>query len=202
MIKLEKFEDSEVEVEVIEEEKKTESKLYLLLVFLIFIAVTIGYAKLSSTLLSHGIGISKPKEEKWDVHFENISEKGNKVQLLEPASIDENKTSIDFAVNLLEIGSYYEIEADIKNDGTMNAKLDSLPVITGISTSQDAYTNYTVTYADGSNMEIADYIHVGESVRVKIRIELDKDVTAEQLPKTEQLLYLNVSFDYVQKDDD
>ena len=179
-------------------EDKRESKKFLIIVFLLLILISIGYATLSSTLRINGGGtIGKIR---WDVHFENISQESNKAQIITPATINGNTTNIEYKVNLTVPGSYYQFETDIKNGGTIDAKLATPPTLTGITAEQDVYTNYTVTYSDGTPILVGDVIKAGQSRRVLVKVELEKDVVASQLPATEQTLNLSVDLDYIQAD--
>ena len=57
---------------IIKDDNKEENKKYILIIFLLLIAISIGYATLSSTLKIKGNGgIDKIR---WDVHFENVVE--------------------------------------------------------------------------------------------------------------------------------
>lgn len=151
---------------------------------------------MSSTLKIRGTGIIG--EIKWDVHFENITERSDKVTIIEPATILGNTTDIEYSVRLNNPGSYYEFEADIKNAGTIDAKLANEPRLTGITAEQDVYTNYIVTYLDGSPIKVDDVIRAEESRTIKVRIELEKDLQANHLPTSDQQLDLQIDLDYIQ----
>lgn len=194
---MEKIEQLE-ENEEYKKYKKQENKKYLLLIFLLLISISIGYAALSSTLRIRGTGTID--NVRCDVHFENITESSSKVDIIEPATIQGNTTDIEYQINLQTLGSYYEFETDIKNSGTIDAKLATNPSLTGISAEQDVYTNYTVTYSDGTPIRVGDIIKAGESRRITVRVEIEKDLTANQLPKSAQTLNLGVDLDYVQAD--
>lgn len=175
--------------------EKQENKKYLLIIFLLLISISIGFGALSSTLRIKDKGIITPK---WDVHFENISDKSNKATIVEPATILGGSTNIEYAVNLNEMGSYYEFEVDVKNDGNINAILTTNSFIFGISSDQIAYTNYKVQYVDGTPLRYGDILRQGESKRILVRIEIPKNLEEYQLPKTRQTLNLYVDLNYVQ----
>lgn len=171
-------------------------KNFVIIVLLIFLLISIGYALLSSTL---GIpGQTTVGKSTWDIHFENISDTSKKVQVLMPATIQGNTTDVRYQINLLEPGSYYEFDVDIKNAGTIDAKIENEPAILGISQEQATYTNYTVTYKNGSKLKIGDVIKAGETQTITVRIEIKDDLTAEQLPSSYQSLNLTLDLDYVQ----
>lgn len=179
-------------------EKREENKKFIIIVFLLLVLISIGYANFSSTLKITGQGgIDKIK---WDIHFENVTEESKKVDIILPATIKGKTTDLEYKINLKEPGSYYRFYTDIKNDGTIDAKLGNEPTLTGISKEQDVYTNYTVTYSDGSPISVGDQIKAGESRKILVEVSLEKDLSIEQLPIESQDLTLTVDFDYVQAD--
>ena len=160
-------------------ERNDSHRSYLLVVLLLLISISIGFAAMSSTLKIKGNGIIG--QMKWDVHFENITERSSNVTIIEPATI---------------LGS----TTDIENAGTIDAKLANQPSLTGITSEQDAYTNYIVTYADGSPIRVDDELRAGETKTIKVRIELEKDLQKDHLPTTDQQLNLEIDLDYIQRD--
>lgn len=178
--------------------KYISSKPFLLITITLLIIINIGFATISSTLKIRGSGFIG--DVRWDIHFENLTEKSNKITILQPATIIENTTEIEYSIKLNVPGSYYEFETDIKNGGTIDAQLATEPTISGITEEQDVYTNYVVTYSDDTPIRIGDIIKAGESRKLKVRIEMEKDITASQLPTTEQQLNLIVDLNYIQAD--
>ena len=186
------------ENKLIKDDNKEESKKYILVIFLLLIAISIGYATLSSTLKNRGNGGSD--KTRWDVHFENVVEDSFKATIIKPATILGNTTNIEYEVNLTAPGSYYTFETSIKNGGTIDAKLATTPTLIGISPEQDVYTNYTVTYSDGKPIRVGDVIKSGEIRKIKVLVEIEKDLNEYQLPTTQQTLNLSVDLDYIQAD--
>ena len=62
------------------------------------------------------------------------------------------------------------------------------------------YTNYTVTYSDGKPIRVGDVIKSGESRKIKVLVEIERDLNVNQLPTTQQVLSLGVDLDYIQAD--
>ena len=181
-----------------DKKEKNSYKLIVIIILLLFTLINIGYANFSSTLKifgSGGIG-----QIKWDIHFENIVEDVNNTEVIEPATIQENTANIEYNINLLAPGSYYKFYTDIKNDGTIDAKLATPPTLSGISAEQDAYINYMVTYADGTAIEVGDTLSASESKQILVTVELEKDLSVDQLPLEPQQLYLTIDLNYVQAD--
>ena len=80
----------------------------------------------------------------------------------------------------------------------MDAELSAAPVLSGVSSAQDVYTNYTLVYADNNSVPRAgDLIRAGNSKTIKVRVMFD-NVTESQLPTSTQVLNLSASMEYVQ----
>ena len=178
--------------------EKNSKKQFIVIVLLLLMAISVGFANLSSTLRISGNSTIQPM--RWDMHFENIADSKNNATVVVPATIKGNTTTIEYEIELTKPGSYYEFSVDVKNGGTIDAKLANTPTLTGISREQDVYTNYTVTYSDGSAIRVGDVIAAGQSRKVTVKVEIDPDITSAQLPTTAQQLVLGVDLDYVQAD--
>lgn len=168
----------------------------LVLLLLLILGISIGYAALTANLNINGT--STIQKANWDIHFENLAKTEGSVIATTEAAIDENKMTINYAVDLVEPGNFYEFTVDVKNAGTIDAKLSDVPTMTGVSEEQDVYVNYTVTYADGSEVKAGDVLSKGESKSIKVRVEYDPAITADQLPTEEQSLTLTYSMNYIQ----
>lgn len=166
------------------------------ILLLLVVGIGIGYAALTTTLNITGTsGIGKVT---WDVHFENIAVTPGSVTATKAATIDSNTTTVTYEVSLASPGQYYEFTVNVKNGGTLPAKLSAAPILAGVSTEQNVYTNYTVVYSDGSAIKANDTLAAGTSKTLKVRVEYDKNITASQLPTTAQTLNLTYSMNYVQ----
>ena len=180
--------------------KKTKNKvrrvLIILLLVLLLMGVTVGYAVLSTSL--NISGTSRIRNATWDVHFQNISVVNGSVRPISGPSIDASKLNINYAIELDTPGDYFEFTVDVKNSGSVDAKLSALPVLGGISEEQDVYANYSFTHADGTPVQVGESILIGKAQKYKIRIEIDPKVTSQQMPKEEETLHLNVSMSFIQ----
>ena len=168
----------------------------VLILLLLLIGVTIGYSVLSDTLNINGT--SKIKNATWKVHFTRVVPASGSVAPVSAPSISSDGLVITYDVNLDTPGDYYEFDATVKNDGSVDAKLSSKPILTGLSDSQNVYINHTFTHSDGSKVNAGEVLNAGESVVYKVRLEYDKNINENQLPTTEQLLSLSVKLDWVQ----
>ena len=116
--------------------------LIIIAISLVFL-ITIGYAFLSTTLTINGA--STINEVTWDVHFENVVVKTGSVTAETPV-IDTNKTTVTYGVTLSNPGDYYEFTVDVKNDGSVDAMIDTITskLNNTIITTLPNYLNYNV----------------------------------------------------------
>lgn len=179
--------------------KNKRNRGLVVLLLLLILGISIGYATISSNLTINTIAnIGKAK---WDVHFDNIVKNENNVTAVVEPTIS-NQTEINYSVNLEQPGDFYEFTVDVVNAGTLNAVIDTDGVEnTTLTTEQDVYANYTVTYDDGTEIAPGDTLAAGESKKIKVRIEYDNTITSEQLNNlTENIsLSLTASLNYVQE---
>ena len=176
--------------------KKSNRKFVLLVLALLLFTITVGYATLSTTLEIKGT--SKINNATWNVHFANLNVTEGSVTATKAASIDATTTTIDYDVNLTKPGDFYEFTVDVTNTGSINAKLSAIPTLGGVSTEQDVYTNYNVTYSNGKAIGANDKLAAGETKTLKVKVEFDKNITSNQLPTTAQPLNLTFAMNYVQ----
>ena len=176
--------------------KKTKRRLSVIVLLLLLMSVTIGYSALSSSL--NITGTSKISNAKWDVHFADVSVTTGSVTATTAPTIDASGLNITYAVNLTTPGDFYEFTVNVTNAGSVDAKLNALPTIAGVSPAQDVYTNYTFTHTDGTAIAVGETIAAGASRNFKVRVEFDDSITADQLPEEAQTMTLTVGMNYVQ----
>ncbi len=174
--------------------KKRKNNLLILLMLILFISV--GYAMLTTTININGTG--KVKNAKWDVHFANIQVTDGSVTPMTAANITDD-TSAEFAVTLEKPGDFYEFTIDVVNAGTIDAMVGSFSKTP--ETVPDC-VNYTVTWSNGETPKVKDGLAKGKTYQMKVRIEMLKDITADQLLTTEETLSLAVQLDCVQATDE
>lgn len=175
---------------------KKKKGLSILILIVLLLVVTIGFSAMSSTL--NILGTSTIGVPEWDVHFRNVNVSAGSVAATAPPSITDDGLTINYTVPLTTPGNYYEFTVQIYNAGTMDAKLNAAPTLSGVSAAQDVYTNYTLVYNDGSAPAAGDIIRSGGAKTIKVRVEFDGTVAQNQLPTTSQTLNLSASMEYVQ----
>lgn len=174
------------------------NKPLLYFVFFVFASVTVGYAALSTTLSITGKGtLSK---NSWDIHFENLVIVGNGASAVTTApTIDSTKTKVSFNITLSKPGDTYEFTVDAVNKGTIDAMLSGFSA-TSLTTDQQKYLTYTVTYSDGATISTKDYLKKGTSETIRVRVRFKDDLSATDLPSSAETLNLTATFVYVQAD--
>ena len=184
---------------------KLKNEKIVVLVLIILMLISIGYALLSTTLTVNGtanIGSSS-----WLIYFTNVvpSANNNVAQVVTlPTTTGKETTTLNFAVNMDTPGQVYEFKVDVVNEGSIDAMIvtETENLITeGLSANQKKYLDYTVTYINGATVEKNDKLAAGETKTLKVRLEFKKDVAAADLPQDAETINLSYSINYVQADD-
>lgn len=182
---------------VLQEKERKSRKRYFVILFLILLlmSVTVGYSVLSTSLTISGISNIK-NNPTWSVYFQNIVVSEGSVKATTEPFLDSTKTKINYHVDLEKSGDYYEFMVDVKNAGSIDARMYNLPVLNGVSKEQDEYINYTIEYADGSPIIPNQILEAGKKRRFKIRIELDS--VANKIIQEKEELNLSIMIPYEQ----
>ena len=141
--------------------KKNNTAMYLMIFILVVVAIGIGYAFLNKNLKINGTS-NIAKNASWDVHFEDISMITNTTNSSAP-SLTEQDTIINFTANLKLPTDEYSFSANIVNDGTIDAMVSEV-VKSNLTTTQAKYTEFSVTYLDGTAINVKDKLGAGESL--------------------------------------
>lgn len=194
-----------------EKERKTKI-IAIIAICIAIVGLTVGFAAFSSTLTINGTGTVKSSS--WQVRFENLSavtKAGTATEVTAP-TINTNDTNIgDYDVTLTTPGDSISYTFDVANNGTFDAEVTSItiptPTCTGnganaVTDAQNVCSNlsYTLTYADGSSIAVADSIAAGEKKAMKLTLTYSKDITAVQLPSDDVAISnLGITILYSQK---
>lgn len=181
-----------------EKERKQKKRFSVVILLVLLLGITIGFAALTASL--NITGTSTISSASWDVHFQNIQVTTGSVTAVTAPTISANGLSISYEVALAEPGDFYEFKVDVKNAGSVAAKLSALPTLGGVDTAQDVYTNYTFTHGDGTAITTLanETLAAGATKTYKVRVEFDSNVNANQLPTSAQELTLTVGMSYEQ----
>ena len=190
--------------------KKKLKRKVLAIAMIALLLISVGYAALETNLRINGT--ANIAATSWNVYFTNIqTTNGSVTPSVAPSVSGTNTTSLNYTITLEEPGDFYEFTVDVVNGGTINAKIAENGVSnTALTQAQDTYVNYTVTYADGTEISAGDKLakagttvnSVAQDVKtVKVRVEYDSTITPEQLNamgENDITLDLTFAMQYVQ----
>ena len=182
-------------------EQKQKSHIRPIVIVMIFVFITIGYAYLTSSLNINGSTLLK--KPTWDVHFENIQVKDGSVtgeQVIDEPEIDSEQTTVTFHVNLKVPGDFYEFTVDAVNAGTIDAMIDNYSNLE-LTAAQQKYLETSITYEDGEEVLEHQQLLVGDTAVYKVRVAYKLDLEAEDLPSSPEQLDLEFSVEFVQRDE-
>ena len=171
--------------------------IYIVLIIIALIGITIGYAVINTTLNINGK--SSISKNTWDVYFDNIVVKEDSVEAVEIPTITD-KTTVNFEVQLNLPGDYYEFTVDVVNAGSIDAMIESIEKTPALTEEQAKYLNYTITYENDEAITTKQLVKKEESVRLKVKVELRKDIDPSDLPEVGDVLYLSFTVNYQQAD--
>jgi hypothetical protein len=133
--------------------KKNKRRNKIILLVVLLLGLTVGFAALSTTLRINGIaGI---KKNTWSVYWSNAQVMTGSVSSTAPTigqdSGDPVNTKASWSVTFTEPGQFYGFTIDATNAGTLDALLSEIQVTTNPATLPD-YIKLTFTNADGSKI--------------------------------------------------
>ena len=172
--------------------------LYIILciVLVSVFSLTIAYAALNVTL--NITGNADISAATWDVHLDNVKVTSGSVSGTEPTIT--GGTTATFSTSLTTPGDFYEFTIDAVNNGSIDAMIDSITKTPTLTTTQAKYLNYIIEYQNGESINTKQLVAKNSFVRLKVRVEFRKDITASDLPTTSETLNLAFTINYVQSD--
>ena len=172
--------------------------LYMILsiVLISIFSLTIVYAALSVTLNIQGN--AEVVASTWDIHLDNVKVTSGSVSGTAPSIT--GGTTATFSTTLTTPGDFYQFTIDVVNNGTIDAMIDGITKTPTLTTAQAKYLNYIVEYENGESINTKHLVAKDSFVRLKVRVEYRKDITASDLPTTSETLNLAFTVNYVQSD--
>lgn len=172
--------------------------LYIILgiVLVSVFTLTIVYAALSVTL--NITGSAEVVASNWDIHLDNVQLNSNSVTTTVPSIT--SSTTATFSTTLTTPGDFYEFTIDVVNDGSIDAMIDGITKTPTLTETQAKYLKYEVEYQNGEAINTKQLVSANSFVRLKVRVEFRKDITASDLPTTSETLNLSFTVNYVQSD--
>lgn len=170
-----------------------------LIIFLLILFISIGFAYLSTNLFLRGTGIFSANS--WDIYFDNVVEETYKTDIVSAATIS-NKVTINASINLNQPKSTYTMYADIVNDGSLDAMLDSWNVTTDMTSAESDVIDISLSYADGTSLTKNDLLESGSVDAIVVNVVYKDNISNSQLLTSDGDLNITITFNYVQADED
>ena len=173
--------------------------LYIILgiVMISVFTLTVVYATLSTTLNINGN--AEVSSASWDIHLDNVQLNSRSATTGVPSIT--SGTTATFSTTLSKPGDFYEFTIDVVNDGSIDAMIDGVTKTPTLTETQAKYLNYIVEYQNGEPINNKQLVEKKSFVRLKVKLEFRKDITASDLPTTSETLNLAFTVNYVQSDD-
>ena len=171
---------------------KKHYKIYLLLFLILILSFSLGYAYLNSSLYINGTSIISANV--WEVGLDNLNVKAGSVVAIEEPAI--NDTEASFTVKLTNQDDFYEFTVDVVNNGDVDAKLGNLVETTGLTSEQEQYFDYTLSYQNNEPIEVNQLVKKDEFVRLKSKVEYKDTVIATSVPESAKTLNLGFKLNY------
>ncbi len=172
--------------------KKNKKRNRIMLLLILLLGLTIGFAALATTLKINGnASITK---NIWSVYWEPTSvsvtpgSKGNTTPTVENGTDGSTNTKVTWSVNFELPGDFYEFTVDAANAGTLDAMITQITPT--VPQDLPSYISYSVTYADGIEPAVNHILpkctKSGQTItptteKYKIRIEFKNTITPEQM---------------------
>ena len=177
--------------------KKKKRQIYFFIFLITLLSLSVGYSTLNSVLII--TGTSAIQKNTWNINFENIKVRNGSVEAtIEP--IVENNT-INFSFVLDKRGDFYEFTIDVVNSGTLDAMIGSVVKTQELTDEQKKYLNYTISYDNGDEILEKHSLKKEDFLRLRVKVEFKNDITASDLPQTQQILNLGFNVNFIQNDD-
>ena len=184
--------------------KKNKKHRKIMLLVILLLGVTVGFALLSTTLFINGT--ANIKSNTWNIHWDdtsvNVTTGSVAAEEPEVSTTTSTKDTVSFDVEFEIPGDFYEFEIDAINEGSVDGALElGQNWITykanGTETTLPSYMDFKVTYDDGTTVpSTGDVLAHGQSQTYKIRVEFKSGV--EELPSNPQPITIEVNLPYVQ----
>lgn len=158
--------------------RKNKRKNKILFLTLILLGVTIGFAALATTLKIDGIAnILKPT---WKVYWANpqvtTGSATSNVPEITAGDGESERTKVVWTTTLALPGDFYEFTIDAVNTGSVDAMVTGIfPSVSdgnGVTALPD-YIDYSVTYDDGTEVEVSHVLAANSTQKYKIRVSYD-----------------------------
>ena len=170
--------------------------IILCIVLIFTFSLSLAYAALSITLNIQGN--AEVVASTWDVYLDNVNVKYGSVSSNLPSIV--GPTTVKFSSSLTTPGEFYEFTVDVVNAGSIDAMISNVVKTPTLTEEQSKYLNYIIEYDNGEPINNKQLLKRNSFVRLRVRVEFRKDITAADLPSSE--LILNSSFQVIYSQSD
>ena len=166
-----------------------------ILFFLICLSFGLGYSLIQTDINIFGTTVLK--DNRWDVHFDNIQEVEDSVS---PTSEPEitNNTTVTFSAKLKKPGDKYEFLIDVVNAGTIDAKIGSITMSPELTEEQQNYFSYEVKYKSDLALVENQALDAGTTETLKVSFNYLEQEDNSLYPGDDQTFNVTLTLDYVQ----
>ena len=163
--------------------------------FLLCLSFGLGYSLISTDLNIFGTTVLK--DNRWDVHFDNIQEGEDSVSPTVEPEITDN-TTVTFSAKLKNPGDKYEFLIDVVNAGTIDAKIGNISMSPILTEEQQNFFSYNVTYVSKLELQEEQALDAGTSETLKVIFKYLEQEDNSLYPDTDQTFNVVLTIDYVQ----
>lgn len=167
---------------------------WIFILVLIVFGMGMGYSVLESNL--NISGTSNVDSVEWDVYFDNVRVTDGSVTA--PTPVITDKTTLSFSADLDVPEDFYEFKVDVVNNGSLDAKLNSINILPTLSNEEKKYFDYTVSYENGLSILPDDALDAGDTKTLLIKVKYLYQNDVSQYPTEDKNFDFNVSMNYVQ----
>ena len=176
---------------------RRKSKYKYLIVILLIMFISIGFAYLTSNL--DIVGLGHLKRTVWKIYFDNVNIlEGGNLTSTPPTTSNHNTTSVTYSVTMDKPGDVYKFNIDIVNNGTVDAMVGIIDENTILTSDQSKYASYSIKYLDGREIQEKNFLGKHSKETLQVIIKYKKDLTAEDLIDADQTLNFKLSLTYTQ----
>lgn len=166
--------------------------IILIVVALLLLGIAIGYAALSQTLTINGTANIKSE---WDVKITNITE-GTLTNATTVGSVTHDDTSATFEVDLEKPGAIATYEVEVSNNGTIDAKLESVTDLTSKNAEEPKDIKFEIDATTGD--ELAKRASEGNPTKKIYTVTVKWDENSASIPNVKTKT-ATIELKYVQK---
>ena len=158
--------------------RRLRNGIILTALMFVVLGIGVGYAYLRDTLT---IEDNAKMSMTWNVHFDNVQKVGNSIDPKTTPVI--NKTNFSTTLQFTDASQVYETKFDVKNEGSLNASVNSF-TSNPLPSELQSYFDVSFTYNDGTNISNGNLISSNKTDSFRIRISLKNGVDISELPES------------------